>query len=249
MNAHGGSAKWVRLSLVAVAVIVAGTLAMPAAALARTITRLVVAKTVTVSNVDASATAWPKALTVKLQKRITSTHYHALSGTVKFYRYDVDDHIYRYVMSRRGSTVSFPIPSRGRYKFVYAGSSTMRSCTAYSTVFEDVGFDVAFSGISVTPASPTESWITLTYTAGWNTAAWDGRVWFGSDMWFGTTESETLYYERWLKVPGAVEFTFKINNADIEPVLYDSASAYVDERDDPYILHGDWVDNVHYMTS
>jgi len=249
MHARGGSENWVRLSLVVVAVIIAGTLAMPATALAKTVTRLVVAKTVTVANGDASATVWPRALTVKLQKRITSTHYHALSGTVKLYRYDVDDHIYRYVMSRRGSTVSFPIPGRGRYRFVYSGSSTMRSCTAYSTVFEDIGFDVAFSGISVTPASPTESWITLTYTADWNTAAWDGRVWFGSDMSFGTTESEALYYERWLKAPGAVEFTFKIDNADIEPVLYDSAIAYVDDDDDPYILDSEWIDNVNYLTS
>jgi hypothetical protein len=249
MNAHGGSSRWGRLALVAVAVIVAGTLALPAAALAKTVTRLVVAKTVTVDNGDPGTTAWPKALTVKLQKRITSTHYHALTGTVKVYLYDVDDEAYYFVMSRKGSTISFPIPGRGKYKFVYAGSGTMRSCAAYSTLIEDIGYALATNGVSVTAVSgsATQSWVTLSYTVGWNTNAWDDRLWFGSDMWFGNTEAESLYYERWLKGPGTVEFTFKVNNVDILPHLFDDAWAYVDKHDDPYVAESSDLENVYDM--
>jgi hypothetical protein len=249
MNAHGSSSKWGRLALVAVALVAAVTLALPASALARTVTRLVVVKSVTVDNGDPLATAWPYSLTVKLQKRVTSTHYHALSGTVKVYRYDVDDSLYHYVMKRTGSTISFPMPSRGKYKFVYSGSSTMKPCTAYSTLYEDIGFELAATGMSVTPFSPTQSWITFTYTASWNTNAWTAPVWFSSDMYFGTTESVWVYYERRLQAPGAVEFTFKIDNSEILPELWDSARAYISYRDDLFIIDSDWLENHHYMTS
>jgi hypothetical protein len=255
MDAHEGPSRWRRLALVAVAVIVAGTLALPASALAKTVTRLVVLKTVTVSNTDASATAWPYGLTVKLQKKVTSTHYHALTGTVKVYLYDVDDRAYYLVpITRKGSTISFPMPERGKYKFVYAGSSTTKPSTAYCTVMEDIGFVIGHGSVSVTPVggSLTESWVTHTFTAGWNTTAWDWRVWFGADMWFQTSDSETLYYERWLKGPGTVEFTFKINNVDILEYFFDNAYAYVADWDDPYIAegtveNGGEVDNFHDM--
>jgi hypothetical protein len=249
MKAHGGSSAWGRLALVAVAVVAAVTLALPVSALAKTVTRLVVAKTVTVDNGDPLVTAWPHALSVKLQKKVSTTKYVALSGTVKCYLYDVDDKAYYYVMKRTGSTLSFPLLERGKYKFVYAGTSTKKPCSAYCVVMEDIGFDLAATGMTITPVSgsQTESWITLTYTADWNVNAWDAPVWFGSDMGFGTTESFEVYYERRLQEPGAIEFTFKVENSQIEAHLYDNAWAYVSLRDNPYIIDSEDLQNVHDM--
>jgi hypothetical protein len=249
MNAHEGSSRWGRLSLLAVAVIAAVTLALPATALAKTVTRLLVAKTVTVDNGDPNATAWPYALTVKLQKRVSGSHYHALTGTVKVYKWDLDDEAYYFVMSRKGSTISFPMPERGKYKFVYSGSSKLKASSAYSTVLEDVGFALTSTGFSVAPVvgTTTQTWVTVSYTADWNVNAWDWRVWFGADLDFGNTEAERVYYERWLKAPGAVEFTFKVNNVDLLPILYDTAWAYVADRDDPYIVDSEPLSTIHYM--
>jgi hypothetical protein len=236
-----------RLALVAVAVIAAVTLALPAVALAKSVTRIVVAKTATVHNPDAGTTAWPYSLTVKLQRRISGSHYHALSGTVKVYRWDVDDEAYGYLMSKKGSTISFSIPERGKYKFVYSGSGTMKPCTAYSTIMEDVGFTIVSDGMTVTPVNATQSWITVAYTVGWNTTAWDWRPWFGADLDFGNTEADNVVYQRWLKAPGAVEFTFKVNNVDILTQLYDNAWAFVDPDDDPYIVESQALHTVHYF--
>lgn len=58
----------------------------------------------------------------------------------------------------------------------------------------------------------------------------------------------TLYYERWLKAPGTVEFTFKVNNVDILPQLFDGAWAYVDAREDPYIIDSEDLSHVYDMT-
>jgi len=250
MNAHAGSSKWGRLALVGVALVVAVTMALPVAALAKTTTRLVVAKSVTVDNGDPLVTAWPHALSVKLQKRTSTGRYVALSGSVKVYLYDVDDEAYYYKMKKTGSTISFPLPQRGKYKFVYSGSSKMKSCTAYSTLFEDIGFGLTPTGFgtAAVPGSPTETMITLSYGVDWNTNAWDAPVWFGSEMDFGTTESFDVYYERRLQVPGTVEFTFKINNADIEAHLYDDAWAYVSLHDDPYIIISPDLENVRDMS-
>jgi hypothetical protein len=66
-------------------------------------------------------------------------------------------------------------------------------------------------------------------------------------MWFGNTEAESLYYERWLKGPGTVEFTFKVNNVDILPHLFDDAWAYVDKHDDPYVAESSDLENVYDM--
>ena len=72
-------------------------------------------------------------------------------------------------------------------------------------------------------------------------------MWFGSDMGFGTTESFEVYYERRLQEPGAIEFTFKVENSQIEAHLYDNAWAYVSLRDNPYIIDSEDLQNVHDM--
>jgi hypothetical protein len=251
MDAHEGSWNRGRLALVAVAVTAMLMLALPASALAKTVTRLVVATNVTVDNGDPLATAWPHGLTVKLQKKVSKTRYAALSGTVKVYRYDLDDKAYHLVMSRKGSTISFPMPDRGKYKFVYSGNSSTKSSTAYSTLFEDIGFGLTPTGFgtAAVPGSPAETMITLTYAVDWNTNAWDAPVWFGSEMDFGGTESFDVYYERRLQEPGTVEFTFKIDNSEIEAHLYDDAWAYVSLSDDPYIIESPDLQNVRDMSA
>ena len=100
MNAR--SWKGGRLALLALGVVVAGMLfALPATAYAKYTTRIVAASSVTVVRDTPGVNPWPKALSVKLQKKVSGT-YRSLSGTVKLYRYDPVDRKYVYVSSRTG---------------------------------------------------------------------------------------------------------------------------------------------------
>jgi hypothetical protein len=177
-------------------------------------------------------------VTVKLQRRLSSGSYKGFSGTVKCYRANEFGE-YVYVMKRYGSTMTFPLPQRGKYKFRYAGSSTKKPCTAYSTVKEDIGFVIDAHGPVVTPVegSLTQKWMTLTYTVNWNTNAWNGGAWVGSDMSFGFAAGVWCYYERLLQEPGDVEFAFKLDESEITSELYEGVWAYVDPDADPYIVY------------
>jgi hypothetical protein len=250
MYAHAHSSRWGRIAVIAAVVFVVGMLALPATAAARTVTRIVVAKSVTVDNSDPLVSAWPKAMTVKLQRRLSSGSYRGFSGTVKCYFYN-DDHEWEYVSKHYGSTMTFKLPQRGKYKFRYAGSSTKQPCTAYCSVKEDIGFVIDAHGAVVTPVegSSTESWVTLTYSLTWNTNAWDGRVWLGSDMDFGNTEAVYCYYERRLQAPGDVEFTFRVKNEEILPTLYEETWAYADWDDwsEPSYVVEESISNTYPM--
>ncbi len=137
-----------RLASLIVAVVVVGALAvLPVTAYAaKATTRIVAVKSMTVNRNTLGVNPWPKALAVKLQKKITSTHYHALSGTVKLYRYDPQARAYKLVASKKGSSLSFSLPGRGKYKLYYAGSSKAKAATAYTAVYETIGVSVSDAG-------------------------------------------------------------------------------------------------------
>jgi hypothetical protein len=141
------------------------------------------------------------------------------------------------------------MPQRGKYKFVYSGSSSTKPAVAYSTLYEDIGFSLTLVDMVVSSASPSQSFITFTYTGTWNTNAWTAPVWFSSEMSFGTSGGFDVYYERRLQVPGTVEFTFKLDNTEIGTELFDTAREYVSPNDDDYIIESDWLEGHRYMTS
>jgi hypothetical protein len=236
MNRRSG--KDGRLALLAVAVVVVGAmLALPATAYAaKATTRIVAVKSMTVNRNTSGVNPWPKALAVKLQKRISATHYHALSGTVKLYRWDPtagDAGAYRLVASKKGSSLSFSLPGRGKYKLTYAGSTAAKASTAYSAVYETIGVVVSTPVITIDPISATQYWVNVKYNLNWNTEAVNGPVVLVYEGWFEDTADEVytawIYCERDTSAPQAVEFNYKVASADVQPDLKTEGSTYVDD--------------------
>jgi hypothetical protein len=255
-----GSSRRGRGALLAISVAIAAAMvAPPAVACAKTTTRILVKASKTVSNTDPLVDPWPaQTLSATLQKRITSTRYHGLSGTVRLYKYNLDTHVYDYTgLSRKSSStgkVTFPIGNRGKYRFYYAGSSTMKAATKYSTVFEDIGLTVSTpdqpGDITFTQIGTTDTfWVNVVYTVGWNTSAWDptvppdnGSVTLDMEAFFrdeaDTSEGDWVWYRRDFMEPGPVEFNFKVDVSQVTgfKVFDTSAFAYVDDIWDPYIV-------------
>ncbi len=223
-----------RLTTLALAVVVVGTLlALPAAAYAaKATTRIMTAKARTVHRDVPGVNPWPRTMSVKLQKKISATRYGALVGTVKLYRYDPATRAYRYVTSRRGSSVVFTLTGRGRYKLTYVGSTKTKPSVAYSTVYETIGARVSTPTISVEsiPSTTTQSMVTVKYDMNWNTEAHSGPVVVGFEGYFEDSNSTAVWvrFEREIYTPGTVEFSYKVENTELLDTLNTWGYSYVD---------------------
>lgn len=247
-----------RASLSATAALLAVALiALPVAAFAKTATRIQTTASTTVVRDTPGVNPWPSTtLRATLQKKISGTHYHGFSGTVKLYKWNLDTEVYDYTgLSRKSSSsgaVTFPIGTlaaagiRGKYRLSYAGSLTMKPATSYSTFKENIGLtvsipdqtgDITFERIGLT----TNFWVNAKYTVGWNQEAWDGAVSLGLQAFFKDAddyEGDWVFYERDFMAPGTVEFNYKVDQTNVTdfPYLDTSAFAYVDDVWSPYIV-------------
>lgn len=219
---------WRRMAPLLAAVFAVGMLlAVPSTAYAaKGVTRIVAAKTVTVNRDTPGINPWPKSLSVKLQKRITGTHYHSLAGWVKLYRWDPmagENGAWDYETKKYGSSVTFKLPGRGKYKLYYAGTSTTRSATAYSGVYETIGLTVSAPVIEVEaiPAT-TQSWVTLKFDVNWNKEAVDGVLLWAEQAFIkdGTDYVSYIGFEHECVTTGTVEFNHKFENADMTGELW-----------------------------
>jgi hypothetical protein len=217
----------------AVVVAVGATLVLPTGAFAATkaATRFYgVASSRTVHNDVPGTDAWPVSLVVKLQKK-SGSKWVGLSSTVKLYKYNFTANTYSLVASKKGSSVTFTIAGRGRYKIYYAGSSTTKAATTYSTFLETIGDTIAGS---------SDIRVTVTYTAGWNTDAWDGPVHIvaGGDLenTAGTLYDAAVNFDREIWAPRTCEFSYRVTASDMTGMTMFSAEAglYVASYDDPY---------------
>ena len=240
-----------RPALLRVAVVMAVVLvALPATAYAAKATTRIVA--VSMKNVIRGIPGynpWPTTkLTATLQKKSGSRYVALKSGTVKLYKYNLATKKYDLVTSRKSSStggLSFPISSRGKYRFSYAGSSTAKAATAYTTVLESIGNTVSDPVITIEAIpSTTQYWVNVTYEVNWNTEAWDGPV-----VLYHTGEFENLdasdnitdwsvwvEFEREILEPGTVEFNYKVEGTDRLDWLWSRAGAFVHPAFDPYLV-------------
>jgi len=227
-----------RLALLAVAALVAIALvAIPTTAFAaKATTRIVPAKkTQTISRNTPGTNPWPVSLSAKLQKKVSGT-YRALSATVKLYRWDPqvgDSGAYVYLGSKKGSSVTFSLPGRGKYKLTYAGSTKTKSSLAYSDVYETIGATVSTPTITLgsVDGTTTQSWVNVKYNVNWNTQAHDGPVILSYRAYFEDADSIAVWvdFEREFNAPGMVEFNYKVNNSELLDDLNTWGYVYVDE--------------------
>jgi hypothetical protein len=176
-----------------------------------------------------------------LQKKISGSHYHGLSGTVTLYRLDANTGKYNKVGSGKKSSssgaVSFSITRDGKYKLTYTGSSTTNGSTSYSAVWKTIGETLTRTDASIVavPGSTTEYWVNATYVVGWNTEAWAGpvSVSFGPQHYDYDEPTDTyadgvsLYYSRSVKSPGTVEFNYKVSALELMGNIYSYTDLFI----------------------
>ena len=171
-----------RTVLIVVAVAVAGLLvAFPATAFAsKATTKIVVASSMRVNHDTATTGLWPVTLSAKIQRKSGSKYVALKSASVKLYWWNYVTEKYIYVLTKKSSSsggLALSIPIRGKYKVSYAGSSSYKSSTGYSTITETIGDTVSEPKIALTPiAGTTKSWVSMTYDVSWNTAAAEGPI-------------------------------------------------------------------------
>jgi len=221
----------VRLALLVV-ISAAMLVALPATALAaKTTTRIVVSSSRIVNHDTATTNLWPITITAKLQKKSGSRYVALKSGTVKLYLYNDATRRYEYKSSPRSSStgvVTLTIPRRGKYKLYYAGSSTMKACTGYTTIKESIGVVLSAPLVSLNYVSGTSHLVQVGYDVTWNTAAWDGTVLVCSENQF---QDATTYYasnyvdayvdhDREVASPRVVLFQYLVDATEFEGLGY-----------------------------
>jgi hypothetical protein len=221
----GSSAKRARSAVVvAAAAALLSVVALPAGAYAHVTTRIVTAKTITVHSETPGTTGWPVTITAKFQKK-SGTHYVAAYGTVRFYVW-ADGHYgyaYQYLGSKKGSSISFSIGERGKYKLVFGGSSTAKPCTAYSFVTESVGLVIGTPVLEVGPrtligSGPSAHYVRLVHVRcalNWNTTANpQGFHVLCTTFVYGGIDNQSVL-DRYLARPGDVEYWYAVTDDEV----------------------------------
>lgn len=188
------SVRWGKLALVLAAVAISAAIAAPAAAYGKTATRIVVTKTkYTCDYSTPGVIPTAPVVTAKLQKK-TSSGWVSLKGTIKVYMIDSDHDTYQWLFTKTSTaSVKQTLGTRGKYKFAYAGSSTMKPCAGYSTRVDTIGETVERVDYSVSEVDATWTAVSVAYAVNWNTEAFplfnnDGPVYLG---YTGTLENTT----------------------------------------------------------
>jgi hypothetical protein len=244
MDAKGS--KWAqRVLLVIAALTISAVMAMPATAVAaKAATRIVVASRTILDHDTPGSTPWPFSLRARLQKK-SGTRYVSLSGAVKLYRYNWVTELWDYQTSVRSSSPAFTLTRHGAYKLVYAGSSTTKAATGYTTIYETIGETVTEPVISIDPiAGTTQYSVSVTCTVDWNTEAWGG---FLQLRYRGSLEDGTDADGAWIDVsrqiwaPGTVAFSYKVDAVDLRDYLKAKVGmwGYWRTYSYPYL----WLDN------
>jgi len=221
----------VRLALLSVAV-VAMLGALPATAFAaKATTKFTVASSTIVNHDTATENLWPVTVTAKIQVKSHSRYIALKSGTVKLYLQDPNTGKYVYKSSVRSSSsgsLTFTIPQRGKYKIYYAGSSTRKSCTSYTTVSESIGVVVGEPSVSLDFVSGTTYLVRVAYDVTWNTAAWDGPVVLWSqnqlqdaESFYESTDWDAYVdYSREIWEPRTVDFRYLVDEEELAGLGY-----------------------------
>lgn len=250
-----------RIAALAAAVGLAALVMAPTAAFAATkaATRLVVVTQTIVDNSAPGVTPAAPNVTVKLQKKV-SGKWVALKGAIKLALYDSLDSSWTTLSTKTGSSASFPLYVRGRYRVTYAGSSTAKPATSYTKRIDMVGG--AITPVSVTRSDLDETWtqITASYNCTWNV---DAFPLFDSDtqlefQFYGTYDNgnnldpyysgDVEFYQQ-LWESGTVRVSYWMRIADIPGGP--TTKFYSDARlvsQDPYVMIDPTSEQEEYTT-
>jgi len=243
-----------RLATLAAAIGLAVALvALPTVAFAatRASTRISVTKQTVVDWGTPGVTPDTPYVTAKLQKK-SHSKWVSLKGTFKIYYYDRVESAWAYLGSQSGSSsLSLPLGARGKYKLVYAGSSSAKtkSTYAYTVRYDTIGDSI--SNVSASFATLNDTWtgVTVSYDVNWNTEAFP--VYTDDDQlnlsFAGTFANDEYYsglvkFEQQLWEPGTVEFSYRVRTADIADDAEFLTFGSLDSQDDYILMTADPLD-------
>jgi hypothetical protein len=234
------STKWGRLAVAAVAIVAAMGLVLPASALAKAATRIVVTSKTTVDWSTPGITPAAPAATAKLQKKVGSK-WVALSGTVKiYYAGSFDSYVLK--SSPKGSSVKVTMPTRGKYKLVYAGSTTAKPCTAYTKRLDKIGESIQSASLTIGVSDGTWTPVTASFMLDWNTEAFPYMDYPLVLSYWGSFQnaddsdySGDVYFAQQVWDTGEVWVTYRVRTLDI-PALSGLKTTASILSDDDYVV-------------
>jgi hypothetical protein len=230
------STKWGRLALVAVVLVLGVALAAPGVALAKAkaATRIVVVKSVVTDWSHVGVPPVSPVVSVKLQKK-SGSKWVALKGAIKAYYQSPISSSLVYQGSRTATTLNATLSSRGKYKFVFSGSSSTKSSYAYCSRLDAVGETVSNITATFDVIDATWTRVNVSYDVSWNTDAFpitgaNGIIYdrpielayWGAFQGYDSNTDEDLYsgnvyFYQEIWEPGTVQFSYRVRTADIPP--------------------------------
>ncbi len=131
--------------------------------------------------------------------------------------------------TKKGSSLTFSLPGRGKYKLYYAGTSKTKPATAYTGVYETIGMTISAPDITIEPIpATTQSWVNVKYDVNWNTeAVGEVALWHEQAFKDGDNYRSYIGSEHSCVAPGVVELNHKVENSDISSTLWTWRSGFV----------------------
>jgi hypothetical protein len=238
--------RWARLALAAVIVTGGVALVLPAGAFAATkaATRIVVTSQVIVDwGTTPGFTPAVPVVTAKLQKK-SGSKWVALKGAVKVAFWDQWNDVWVPQGTHTVSSLPVSLTTRGRYRLLFAGSSSSKAATAYTKRIDKIGETVSHITASIDTTTGTWTYVHVSYDVNWNTDAYfhdgDFPIEFSYSGTFDTgvdggPYSGYVYHAEEMFEPGTVEFSYRVHTADIPASSSLHAFGEIYSNDD-YIL-------------
>jgi len=246
-----------KAAILAAVAVVAGALLVPAVAFAKAATRIVVVKSVVVDFSTNGITPAAPMVTVKLQKK-SGKKWVSQKGTIKVAFWDASSETWPQITTKAGPSTSLPLYVRGRYRLAFAGSSTAKSCTAYTKRLDYVGDDI--SPVDARFSTIDEVWtgVTVSYDVSWNTAAFrtystDGNLAIYFDGAFRDHDPVKplysgdvgFYQQLWLG--GTVTFSYRVRTDDIPPNSVLDTTARIVSEDDYIVTTSELTEHTDFI--
>jgi hypothetical protein len=236
-----------RFAVIAAGVAIAGMLIAPTAAFAATkaATRIVVVSEKVVDWSTGASVAAPS-VSVTLQKK-SGSKWVALKGAVAMQMENAITKAWGAKTSKTGSALSFTLANRGRYRFVYAGTSTTKPVTAYTKRIDKIGESISGIVASRTEVDGTWTQVTVSYEVNWNAQAFpiystDRQLEFWFEGYFDNMSdtdprfSGEVWFQQQMWEPGTVFISYRVRTADIPTDVttqFYSDASFLSQ--DPYI--------------
>lgn len=258
MHSEGNRAAVLGRWAVAVsAIMVMAALIAPATAFGATkaATRIVVTSKVTVDYSVKGVTPSVPSVSVKLQKK-SKGKWVSLKGAIKMSFWDASSKTWSALTTKTGTTVSMPLPVRGKYRMAFAGSSSAKPATSYTKRLDMIGETIGTPNVEFTDIDATWVGVKVTYDTDWNTDEFpkystDGQLEIGCQVTFRNEAqgyySGYAYFYQQIWEAGQVQFQYRVRKTDIPDNATLDTDAWISSQDDYIVTTFEKVDSTPFI--